>query len=139
MNNVFLTILRVVLGAAFAFSGYLKLIHPPEEFLAVILKFEIVGGQAARLLSVGLPWVEWVFGIFLIVGLWTRFAGGVLWALNTVFTAVLASVLLRRLPLESCGCFGERFALPVWTTLLIDLALWAGFCVMILGMSKRRS
>lgn len=127
MKRVFFTALRVLLGLVFAVSGLIKLIQPSGQFLAVILGFEIVGGLSARLLASAIPWAEWMLGVLLILGLFSCIATLGLWALNSVFILALASVLVRRLPLENCGCFGEKFSLPVWATLLLDLGIWGAY------------
>lgn len=127
MKSVLFTALRALLGSVFAASGLIKLLQPSEQFLAVILGFEIVGGFPARLLAVALPWAEFTLGVFLILGLWSSIATLGLWALNSAFILALASVLIRRLPLENCGCFGEKFSLPVWATVLLDLGIWGAY------------
>jgi len=119
--------LRILLGAAFALSGSLKLLQPSQEFLSIILGFKIVGGETARLLSVMLPWGEFVGGVFLALGLWAEPALVLLWTLNSLFIFSLGSSLARGIPLKDCGCFGKHFLLPVWATLLLDLGFWVAF------------
>lgn len=137
MKHPWPAVLRICLGAVFVFSGSLKLLQPSQEFLSVVLGFEIVGGPSARFLSVFLPWAECLGGVFLVLGLWTEAALWCLWALNSLFILALGSVLARRIPMKDCGCFGERFSLPVWATLLLDFVFWAAFWV--LWRSKHRS
>ena len=127
MKKAFFVVCRVLLGSVFAVSGLMKLLQPSGQFLAAILSFEITGGFPARALAATLPWAEWVLGVFLILGLWSEWAALGLWALNSVFVVVLASVLARHLPIDHCGCFGEKFTLPVWGTLLLDLGIWGTF------------
>ena len=81
-KTLFLLAIRILLGAVFIFSGFQKLTHPAENFQAVIEKFEIVGGSAAAVLSHVIPWYEFVFGAFLVLGLWTDLALAALWPLN---------------------------------------------------------
>ena len=121
--------LRIALGLAFAVSGGLKLMQPSQEFLAVILKFQIIGGLPAQILSIFLPWTEFIGGVFLVLGLWTEAALGALWILNLLFILALGSALARRIPMKDCGCFGERFSLPIWATFILDGVFWAAFWV----------
>ncbi len=129
MKKLALTALRVLLGAAFVVSGGLKLLAPSEEFLAAIHGFELIRGPGAQTLSVALPWAEFVFGVLLMLGLWTEISGALLWILNSVFIAALSSVLIRKIPMGDCGCFGKGISLPVSSTLLLDTAIWMAFFI----------
>ena len=129
MKNRLLLSLRVLLGAVFMVSGFQKLTAPYQNFAAVIEKFEILRGPAVPWLAQTLPWAEFVLGVFLIVGLWERLSLLGLWAMNTVFLAVLASAILRKLPVQSCGCFGEAASLSLPQMLGIDALLWVLFLV----------
>ena len=57
--------------------------------------------------ATGLPWLELLLGLYLLVGLFTQISAAVALTLLAVFTAALTSALLRGLPLEGCGCFGS--------------------------------
>jgi len=138
-KNLGLTAFRAVWGSVFVFSGGIKLLAPPEEFLATIYRFELVHGQAAQVLSIGLPWAEFIFGVFLILGLWSEISLAFLWALNSVFIAALASVLIRKVPMGDCGCMGKNISLPVSSTLLLDLALWMGFFLLFRLKKRQKS
>lgn len=127
MKNAALTVLRVFLGVIFTVSGGLKLLEPSQQFLETILGFEIIGGAPARFLSVALPWTELIFGVFLVLGLWTEAATAILWVMNSVFILALTSVLVRGLPMDECGCLGKKFSLPVPGALLLDVVFWAAF------------
>ena len=120
-------LVRIAVGCVFIVSGFLKLVQPYQNFLDVIHRFELVGGRTAVVMAIALPWVEFTGGVFLALGLWFREAAAALWCLNTLFIAALASALLRRLPVENCGCFGEKLSLPVRWTLALDVGLWLLF------------
>jgi uncharacterized membrane protein YphA (DoxX/SURF4 family) len=120
-----LFILRIASGALFIVSGFAKLIEPYQNFLAVIHSYRVVSGEPARAAAIALPWAELIFGVFLLKGLWVRFSAFALWSLNSVFFAVVASALWRKLPIENCGCFGEsRAPLTLSQVLVMDAALW---------------
>ena len=123
-GNVFLFVLRLLVGAMFAVAGFTKLIQPYQNFLAVVHSYEIVGGMTAVTVARTLPWVELTLGVFLFLGLWLKAAAFSLWALNTAFIAVAASALWRKLPIEKCGCFGDALSLPLGQLLILDAALW---------------
>ena len=121
-------ILRAGVGFLFVASGYLKLIEPYQNFLAVIYNYQFVAGWAARGAAIAIPWAELVFGVFLLAGLWVRLAAGALWVLNTAFIGVISSALIRKLPVKDCGCFGHSaVSLPLEKVLMLDVALWFVF------------
>ena len=127
MKNRLLLSLRFFLGAVFAVSGFQKLIGPYQNFAAVIEKFEILNSSGASWMARTMPWAELVLGVFLVLGLWERLSLAGLWAMNTSFIAAIASALARKLPIQSCGCFGEAVSVPLPVTLAFDILLWALF------------
>ncbi len=129
IKNKLLLGLRVLLGAVFVVSGFQKLTTPYQNFAAVIEKFEILHGPGVVFLAQVLPWVEFMLGVFLILGLWERLSLAGLWTMNTAFIGILASAILRKLPVQSCGCFGEALTLSLPQMLSIDLVLWGFFLI----------
>lgn len=125
-NRLFLG-MRVVLGAVFVISGFQKLTAPYQNFAAVIEKFEVLQGPSVSWLAQTLPWAEWLLGVFLILGLWERLSLAGLWGMNTVFIGILSSALIRKLPIQSCGCFGEAIPFTLPQMLCIDISLWGLF------------
>jgi uncharacterized membrane protein YphA (DoxX/SURF4 family) len=132
----FLTIVRIVLGAVFLWSGFLKLIEPWQNFQVVIEAYRMMEGEPVRLLARTLPWLEALGGLFLIFGLYTRAAIFGLWALNTVFLAALTQALLRKLPIHECGCFGDAFSLPLPVMMVVDASLWVCFGALYLWIEQ---
>ncbi len=117
-------LLRLALAAIFVVSGFQKLTSPYQNFLAVIEKFEIIKGAPATWLALSLPWLEFLIGVFFALGLWTRLSLYILWAMNTTFVVILSLSLIRKLDIQSCGCFGEAVTLTVPQILAIDIATW---------------
>ena len=113
--------LRLALGALFAVSGFQKLAAPYQNFSAVIAQYEIVKGPAADVLAQTLPWLEFLGGVFFMLGLWETAALAALVSLNLLFIGVLASALLRKLPIQDCGCFGGAVHLSPPATLGLDI------------------
>jgi len=128
-TSVLLLVLRILLGAVFLVSGFQKLTVPAENFQAVIEKFEIVRGPAAMVMSHIIPWCEFVLGAFLVLGFWTDLAFASLWFLNFFLIGVVLSAILRKLPIEECGCFGQALSLSLPKIFVVDLALSALFLV----------
>jgi uncharacterized membrane protein YphA (DoxX/SURF4 family) len=130
--------LRAALGAVFIVSGYQKLTSPVQNFEAVIGKFEMLPGPAVSFVAHTLPWAELVGGALFVFGLWTGPALFVLWAMNSAFIAALGAALLRKLPIEECGCFGEALTLSPKQMLGIDAALWALFLLFFTASRRLR-
>ncbi len=122
--------LRIFVGAVFAVSGFLKLLQPYQNFLAVIQTYQVLPPAFATAAAIALPWAEFLLGVFLVLGLWTRPALACLWALNTSFIALLVSAIARRLPIQDCGCFGDWIHLSPQQTLGIDIVLWSIFALL---------
>ena len=129
---------RVLLGGVFLITGFQKLIAPYQNFAAVIEKFELIQGPSAAFLAQTLPWMEFIFGVFFILGLWEYLSLAVLWAMNTVFIGILASAIARKLPIQSCGCFGEAISLSLPHMLWIDLSLWGLFFIYFLTSRRQQ-
>lgn len=119
--------LRISVGALFIVSGFMKLMQPYQNFLSVVHSYEILNGSLAEIFSIAMPWAEFILGVFLVLGLWLRPVILTLWGLNTLFIIALASAILRRLPIQECGCFGEKFSLPPQWMLILDILLWFVF------------
>ena len=130
--------LRLVLSAMFVVSGFQKLVSPWQNFAAVIEQYKFLNGPAAAFFAQAMPWVEFLAGVLFLLGLWRVLSFSVLWALNTLFIGVLASALLRKLPIDSCGCFGEALKIPLPVMLSLDAVFWASFLVYFL-LSRRTS
>ena len=130
--------LRAVLGAVFLVSGFQKLLSPYQNFAAVIEKFELLKGPSVTVLAQTLPWAEFVLGVFLVLGLWERLALFGLWAMNVLFLGVLSSALIRKLPIDSCGCFGEAVTLSLPKILAVDAALFFLFFIYCVGSTRLR-
>ena len=126
LNKLFI-FFRISAGSVFVVSGFIKLMQPYQNFLATIQTYEILNSGAAEVLARSMPWTEFVVGVFLVLGFWSRISILVLWIFNTVFIGVISSALFRRLPIQDCGCFGDSFSLQPQQTLLLDIALWIVF------------
>ena len=139
MRAKFFIFLRMAVGSVFVASGFVKLMQPTQNFLAVIQGYEILNGPAAVALAKAMPWAEFIVGVFLILGLWSRLSILVLWVFNTIFIGVVSSALIRKLPLQECGCFGDSFSLKPPQVLCLDVALWTLFLCMTAYFDATRS
>ncbi|TBR25502.1 DoxX family membrane protein [bacterium] len=121
---------RTLVGLILLASGVHKLFGAPEEFAAVIEKYQIIGGEGALLAAARMmPLAEVLLGLALLLGWRVRWAAAGAASLFGLFLTALASTKLRGIPLEDCGCFGKGIHLaPHWTmaldSLLIALSYW---------------
>ena len=99
---------RVWVGSVFCFAGYFKLMEPVENFRGVLAQYEILPYAGVSWIASGLPWLELIFGVFLILGFAPRPSSLVLALLSLSFLVVLGiSLALHKSVPLSCGCFGE--------------------------------
>lgn len=116
-------LLRLFMGCFFVVSGGHKLLSPYENFLYVVQSYEIHTASLDRMIAWVVPWTEFLVGIFLVCGLWLKTVLKVLAFLIAGFILVVAQAILRNLPIQECGCFGELFSVPLPAVLLIDNSL----------------
>ena len=125
-------VLRIIIGAFFAFSGFEKLMQPIENFQSVVESYEIINHTLSNIAAFILPWVELFLGVFVILGLWLKISLSSLLLMTIMFVAVVAQALLRNLPITECGCFGELISIPLPAVLLMDSIV----CILIVILTK---
>lgn len=120
-----LVLIRVILGVLFIISGGEKILSPMENFLYVIDGYQVIPRAVEPLVALLFPWVELLAGLFILLGLWLRQALGVLMAMSLSLVVIVGQAIVRQLPLENCGCFGELVHVPLRGVILIDLSVAA--------------
>lgn len=108
MSKVALFSGRIFLGGIFVYSGYVKLTEPIENFIHSMSQYEIIPHVLYPVIAMTVPWVEFLFGAFLILGYAPRIASAVLalWSLGFLGVIFLSGSLWTS-PERNCGCFGE--------------------------------
>lgn len=115
-------VLRVALGLVFLAAGGLKIGHA-EFFASEIAGFQLLPHPLIAPLALLLPFLELMIGVYLILGLFTRFAAWFAAAEMAVFSAAIASAVMRGIS-TSCGCFGPNDkATTSWPEVGRDLGL----------------
>jgi uncharacterized membrane protein YphA (DoxX/SURF4 family) len=102
--DIVVLVLRVALGLVFVVAGALKIGHA-DVFASQIAGFQVLPFGLIAPLALLLPFVEVLLGGYLIIGLFTRFAGGFAAFQLAIFSGAIASAVVRGLHV-SCGCFG---------------------------------
>lgn len=98
-------VFRLLVGGVFVFSGFTKLMFPPEEFAELIRGYQLVPQALIDPLSLVIPWIELISGAFFLLGLFTRVAAVVVAVELVGFMVILSYVLAKGINLEDCGCF----------------------------------
>lgn len=99
---------RLVLGAVFIAAALPKL-RDPLGFANSIANYHLVPTGLINLMAIGLPMVEMVVGIALLVGLSTRANLLIVDVLLLIFIVAISLAMARGLDI-SCGCFSTATA-----------------------------
>lgn len=118
-----LAAIRIAIGLIFLVSGFEKAVAPYQNFLYIIQAYQALPAWQEVWVARLFPWFELLLGLFLTLGLWVPRA--LLYALMTfaIFIIVVGQALLRGLPLDQCGCFGELLHVPPQAIIVFDSAL----------------
>ena len=112
--------LRIFIGLVLLVSGFEKLMSPYQNFLYVIQAYEMLPASLEKLAALSVPWIELLGGIFMLLGLWLNWSlkGSLL--LFASFIVIVGQALLRHLPIDQCGCFGENIHIPPHYIIIFD-------------------
>jgi uncharacterized membrane protein YphA (DoxX/SURF4 family) len=122
---------RVAVGAMFLSAGVSKAAAGPGEFAVVIESYAILPDALLMPAAAILPWIEAFLGMCLVSGYALAAASTCAAVFLGMFIAAVGSTIVRRIPLDSCGCFGGNIHLTPWQavgvdSLLLAAALWIG-------------
>ena len=134
MKNTLTQIIRLLVGALFIFSGFVKLVDPlgsaykfEEYFGADVLNLEFLIPYALPF-SIFLIIVEIMLGVMLLVGYKSKFT---VWSLLAIISLFLFLTFYSAYfdKVRDCGCFGDAIKLSAWETfyknvVFIVLILW---------------
>lgn len=115
----------ILLGLIIAVSGAGKL--PGQTEFADVLLGSFYTPVIAKMIAHGLPWVELILGVLLVLGIFPRIAAAVCLPLIAGFMANNAWAIRHGTDFGSCGCFGifeELFgAMTPWQAMGLDIAM----------------
>lgn len=97
---------RLGLGGLFLVAGGLKIGHF-DVFASQIAGFQLLWHPLIAPLALLLPFIEVLVGVYLVLGLFTRFAAWIAALEMALFAAAIASAVMRGIT-TSCGCFGPN-------------------------------
>jgi uncharacterized membrane protein YphA (DoxX/SURF4 family) len=97
-------VLRLLMGSIFLAAGLAKM-SDPISFFSTLMQFKLFPDPMISLLAIYVPWIEFLAGLSLVLGMLHRAGALILVALNIAFSFVILSVIVRGIEIE-CGCFG---------------------------------
>jgi uncharacterized membrane protein YphA (DoxX/SURF4 family) len=98
------TLARVALGTVLLVAGWLK-ISSPDDAVRAVQAYRLLPQGLTHAFGYGLPMLEILLGVLLVLGLGSRWAAIGAGILMIVFIAGIVSVWVRGLSID-CGCFG---------------------------------
>ena len=102
-------IFRIFIGFIFAYAGFSKLMEPVENFRGMIAEYQVLPYGMVPVLAAVLPWMEFLAGVFMLLGFAIPFTAFILGGLSLSFLIVLgASHVLLDEGSKNCGCFGQN-------------------------------
>lgn len=130
---------RLLLGALFIFSGFVKSVDPLGTTYKIFDYFK-AGGAAipeniALILAVALCAAELFIGLALFLNIKIRFVSWVSLLFMGGFT-ILTLVLALTDKVADCGCFGDAFKLTNWQTFYKNLIIMP-FAIVVFWQRKR--
>ena len=96
---------RLVTGGVWLWAGLLK-VGDPASSVTAVRAYQLLPYSMAETVGNVLPMLEVVLGACLVLGVLTRFSGGVSALLQVAFIIGISSVWARGIAIN-CGCFGD--------------------------------
>lgn len=127
MKTVY-TVIRLLLGVLFIFSGFVKGVDPLGSAYKFNEYFAAAGmpemDHISIILSFLLSGAEFLLGIALFTGIFKNFTSWVAMFFMGFFT-ILTFVLAVFNPVTDCGCFGDAIKLTNWQTFFKNIIFMA--------------
>ena len=129
--------LRLILGVVFIYASFDKILHP-ALFAKIVYNYQILPDGLINSTALVLPWLEFIMGIFLIIGLWMP---GTVVLSNILLVSYLGALLFnlaRGLDI-SCGCFSTstESSINMWYVLRDASFLLLSVCLFFVVFGPR--
>lgn len=132
-------IFRIIIGGIFLVSGLAK-ISDPVRLIFTLRDFKLFPEIIVPFTAIYLPWLEFILGLLIIVGLLYRTSSLMLACLNFIFMLAILSVIVRGIEVD-CGCFGllaDMLKIPDMADMkaVIRNLIFIGMCIYIFRTKK---
>lgn len=127
-RTILLTLNRLIIGLVFVFSGFAKAADPVgfsykiEGYLRAAHLGLFTSLQIPTLLSIVICSMEFVLGVYLILGIRRRFSSLMTGIFMVLFTSISVWQFIVH-PVANCGCFGDVIVLTDWETFAKNIVL----------------
>ena len=122
--RILLSISRILIGAVFIFSGFVKAIDPLGTKYKIIDYMEVFGldylDSLALTLSIIQNSLELVIGLCLVLKIRMRVTAVALMIFMGIFLPLTLYIAIAN-PVTDCGCFGDALILTNWQTFFKNL------------------
>ena len=125
--------LRVYLGYFFIYASLSKIPHP-AQFAEAIANYRLVPFMVLNLVAVILPWIEFVTGLFLIIGFKSKASAVIIGLLLIMFDVMILINMYQGAPI-TCGCY-DTVGEPIGWKKMLENALMLVFSVQIYYCDK---
>tara|TARA_B100000902_G_C26915186_1_gene718877 strand:- start:72 stop:524 length:453 start_codon:yes stop_codon:yes gene_type:complete len=102
VNDYFIVIMRIILGAIFLWASFDKILDP-EKFARSISNYHLIPFGLENSIAIFLPWLEFFIGTGLILGLMVDGATIIASILLISFDLMIAQAIIRGFNID-CGC-----------------------------------
>ncbi len=127
-KKIWVNVCRLLLGALFVFSGFVKAVDPLGFFYKIqdyLTAFGVISWFPSDLLllvGIVLSAIEFSVGVFLFLGVRRKVASALALFLMMVMTPLTLYLALAN-PVSDCGCFGDAWVLTNWETFAKNVVL----------------
>lgn len=141
MTAILSFVFRIIVGGIFLISGLAK-ISDPIRFMLTLREFRLFPEIIISSTAIYLPWLEFVLGLFILLGIMYRTSSLILAFLNLSFTLAILSLIIRGIEVD-CGCFGllaDMLKLPDMADMkaVVRNIVFTGICFAIFKIKKTR-
>ena len=143
-NSVFsriaVNVCRIPVAVCFLFSGFVKAVDPVgtcikfQDYLLAFGKYGVLSDDVLLVAAGLLAALEFLLGVYVLFGIYTKGTAFALLALMCVFTPLTLYIALKN-PVTDCGCFGDALVLTNWQTFFKNLILLP--CVIIIFVGRK--
>lgn len=124
--KIILSIARILFGATFIFSGFVKAVDPLgfaykiEDYLISFHLTQFI--PLALTFAVALILLEFLLGVFILLGLYSKITTRLTVLFMVVMTPLTLYIALAN-PVADCGCFGDALVISNWATFYKNIVL----------------